>query len=360
MWEVFASMGKILVKNGRIWDGERFFYGDVLTDGGVIAKIGENIHEKAAYTYDASGKIVSAGLVDCHVHMKHISSHAYGIRAEMCCLPFGVTAANDAGGIHGDENLLSSFGIKTTVFAGAKIRENAFDAESTEKFLAAYGKKALGVKVFFDTDSKHITDITPLRQVCDFAKERNLKVMVHCNGSPAPMMNIIETLSPGDILTHVYHGGENTCRENDFACLKLAREKGVVLDAGFAGHVHTDFAVLQAAVAAGYTPDTISTDITCFSAYKRGGRYGMTACMSMAKTAGMAETDIFRAVTSNPAKALGMDWGYLKEGGCADIAVFDIADEGFSFKDKAGNVLQSETGYRCKLTISDGEVVYRD
>ena len=55
-----------------------------------------------------------------------------------------------------------------------------------------------------------------------------------------------------------------------------------------------------------------------------------------------------------------MDWGYLKEGGCADIAVFDYTDEAFSFKDKAGNVLQSETGYRCKLTISDGEVVHRD
>jgi type I restriction enzyme M protein len=54
-------------------------------------------------------------------------------------------------------------------------------------------------------------------------------------------------------------------------------------------------------------PDTISTDITCFSAYKRGGRYGMTMCMNMAKNVGISEGDIFKAVTSNPAKVLGKD-----------------------------------------------------
>ena len=62
----------------------------------------------------------------------------------------------------------------------------------------------------------------------------------------------------------------------------------------------------------------------------RGGKYGLTMCMSMARDMGMTENDVFRAVTSNPAKALGEEgkWGCLKVGGKADIAVLDYTDEG--------------------------------
>ena len=82
--------------------------------------------------------------------------------------------------------------------------------------------------------------------------------------------------------------------------------------------------------------------------------------MSMARTAGLAEEDIFRAVTATPARAVGMDWGVLCESGCADIAVFDCAKEGFDLTDRWGNTMQNETGYRCVLTVADGKIVYRD
>ena len=88
----------------------------------------------------------------------------------------------------------------------------------------------------------------------------------------------------------------------------------------------------------------------------------MTMCMSIAKHLGMSEEDIFRAVTSSPAKALGKEneWGHLKVGRCADIAVFDYTNEGCDFADKAGNHIVSEKGYRCLLTVADGELVYRN
>ena len=133
------------------------------------------------------------------------------------------------------------------------------------------------------------------------------------------------------------------------------------MDAGFAGHIHTDFGVFRQAIQQGVLPDTISTDITLASAYKRGGRYGMTMCMSMARTAGLQEADIVRAVTSGAAKALGkeQEWGYLAVGRIADIAVFDYTHEGFDLTDKAGNRLWDTKGYRCVLTVSDGQIVYK-
>ena len=175
------------------------------------------------------------------------------------------------------------------------------------------------------------------------------------------MSDILDVLNPGDILTHAFHGGVNTATDDGFKSIREAKARGVVIDSGFAGNVHTDFAILRQAVGSGVLPDCISTDITKFSAYTRGGRYGMTMCMSIAKHAGMSEEDIFRAVTRAPAEALGRadEWGRLKVGGIADIAVIDYTDEGFSLTDANGNHIESPCGYRCELTVSYGQLVYK-
>ncbi len=355
-------MVRILIKNGRIWDGEKFFFADVLTEGEKIAKIQPKISDPAEFVYDAKDQIVSTGLVDLHVHMKGIASEKYGMQAEMGSFPFAVTAANDAGSVHGDRRMLDRLSVKNTVFAGTNIKSNHIDTAYTDALLQKYGDKAVGVKIYFDTTISEVSDITPLAELCDYAREKKLKVMVHCSHSPTTMKEIVQTLSAGDILTHIYHGGENNCTENNFEALRFAKQKGVILDTGFAGHVHTDFANLENATATVILPDTISTDITKRSAFVRGGRYGITMCMNIAKTVGMSDEDIFRTVTSSPAKVLGKEneWGYLKEGRCADIAVFDYTDEGFDLTDNAGNHICDTEGYRCVLTISDGQIVYRN
>ena len=355
-------MAKILIKNGKVWDGEKFLFADILTDGTSISKIREDIAEPAEFTFDAAGKIVSAGLVDIHVHMKGLPSEPFGIDPNMSSIPFGVTAVNDAGSSHGNGALLDAYSVKSTVFVGSSIHDNHADLAAIEKLLPQYGDRAIGIKVYFDTAISPVRDITALKEICDFAVAHNLKVMVHCSNSPTSMAEIVNTLSPGDVLTHIYHGGANACIDNDFEAFRLAKEKGVILDTGFAGHIHTDFKHLEATFAAGFLPDTISTDITRLSAYVRGGRYGMPLCMTIARKAGMAEADIFRAVTDTPAKVLGKEgvWGCLKEGGCADIAVFDYANDGFDLTDKAGNHYESRQGYRCILTILDGQILYRD
>ena len=357
-----TDMSKILIKNGKVWDGERFYFADVLTDNEKISKIADKIDEAAEFEYDASGKIVSAGLVDIHVHMKGLASEKFGIEPNMSSFPFGVTAVNDAGSAYGDRALLDSFAVKNTVFVGVDVRDNHANFTVTEKLLKKYGDKAIGVKVYFDTTLTEVSDISPLKEVCDYARFKRLKVMVHCSYSPTSMAEIVDTLSAGDILTHIYHGGDNSCTDKEFEAFKIAKNKGVVLDTGFAGYVHTDFENFKKAIKCGFLPDTISTDITRLSAYTRGGRYGMTMCMSMAKAVDVCEEDIFKSVTSSPAKALDKEneWGYLKVGKSADIAVFDYIDEAFDLTDKAGNRFKNNMGYRCVLTVSDGQIVYRN
>lgn len=360
-WEEYVLMARILIKNGRVWDGEQFSYADVLTDGAQIARVEPGLKEDAEFVYDAEGNIVSAGLVDAHMHMRGLNEQ-YGIHAELSSIPFGVTAAADAGGVMGSKALLDSFLLKNVVFVQAVIRGNEACFDLAEKMLKEYGERTVGIKVYFDTTNKELKDAKPLCEIVEYAKKKGLMVMVHSSNPPVPMPELLSILRKGDIVTHAYHGGKNNVSEDGYECIQEAKSRGVIIDAGLAGHVHTDFKVFQDAIRCGAIPDVISTDITKLSAYVRGGRYGMTMCMNISRTLGMCEEEIFRAVTSNPAKALGKEseWGYLKVGRAADIAVFDYTNEGFDLTDRAGNHICNTMGWRCALTVSDGQVVYRN
>lgn len=349
---------KLLIKNGRIWDGEQFFYADVLTEDQTIAAIRPDIQEKATYCFDATGMTVSAGLLDMHAHFRGISADIYGIAADAACLPFGATTAVDVSAMKGNKDMLGLLGVKVPVMAFISIKEDKAVFTAAERAFENYGDQVIGLKICFSEPGA--VTIKPLQQACEYARSKGLPLMVHCTDSPLPMGEIVDCLSAGDILTHPYHGGKNTAMDDGLVCFKRAREKGIWLDAGFAGFVHTDFEVLRQAFAAGFFPDTISTDITKGSAFKRGGRYGLTMCMSMARTAGMPEEAIFKAVTSTPAAAIGWKVGKLQVGGNADLCLLSYTNEPFSLTDKAGNTLENKTGYRCRMTICNGVVVYRD
>ena len=351
---------KILIKNGNVWNGECFRKADVLTDSGVIVEISEKTQQSADFTFDAAGKIVSHGLIDIHTHMSGISSDEFGINTDLSCIPFGVTMAADAGGGHLNKKLLKSSLTKCCVFTSVDIRNDSANFDYTKKMLDEYEDLAIGLKLYYDDTICSVSSIKPLAESVDFARKNNLKVMVHCTNAPVKMAEVLDVLEKGDILTHTYHGGKSNAMEDGFECIFKAKEKGIVIDAGMAGGVHTDFSVLKNAIKCGAVPDTISTDITKWSAYMRGGIYGMTMCMSIMKKLGMAEIDIFKAVTTTPASVLNKEYGSLKVGANADISVFEYCDNGFDMSDKWGNRISSENGYKSVLTMVDGQIVYRN
>ena len=349
----------IVIKNGRIWNGTRFFPGSVRIENGIITGLGD-MPDDDEYVYDAQGGIISPGLVDIHTHLLGISPDCFGMQAELACAPFGVTAAADCCAEQGGAEALKQIRIRTAAFVPAVIRANGLIRSETEARLALFGSCAVGIKVYFDTEMSDLTDERPLRECCAFARDKNLMVCVHTTRSPAPMEEIAETLSAGDIMTHCYHGGRHSAAEGKFQALELARKKGIIIDSGHAGHVHTDFALLRHAIEAGFGPDTISTDLTRSSAYRRGGIYGMTLCMSYYRALGWPETEIFRSVTQRAALALDRpEWGILNVGRAADVAVFDRRGEAFAAADDAGHTLRDDSSYRCRLTVLGGQIVYR-
>lgn len=350
----------ILIRNGRIFDGEKFFTGDVLVENGRIAQLGA-VTADAYFAFDATGMTVCPGFVDIHAHMAGITDPAYATTAESSLFPFGVTAAVEASASEGDRSIVDRFMLDSRVFVTITVKNDQAYFENTEILLKAFGDRAIGVKVFFDTANPELRSIAPLQQAVAFAEERNLKVMVHSTGCPVPMTDIVNTLRPGDILSHFYHGGKNRSDENNFEAYHLAKTKGVVIDVGMAGHIHTDFALLKTAIDQGLLPDTLGSDITCLSAFTRGGNYGLTLCMSILKNMGVAEEKLLPMVTTTAAKAAGMadKWGKLRLGDMANIAVLDWGTNPYDFRENPENTVSGTEGYRCRLTVCQGKTTYR-
>lgn len=353
-------MGTILIKNSRIFDGEKFLTGDVFIRDGIIETLGGVSEETAGFTYDAAGATVLPGLVDVHMHIKGLSPDRWAAPADSSCLPFGVTAAADASSVFGNRETFAAYGIQARAFVLTGTRKSAERLAQVERDLQKYGDYAAGIKLCYDgNDDPNIRDAEALAEISLFAKERGLRLTVHTSNCPIPMAEVLSAMNPGDIATHIYHGGGHTVAEDDFACLREAKRRGVLLDAGLAGSGHVDFTIMKNAIAAGLTPDLISTDLVKQNAFRSGGRYGLPMCMSIARDLGMAEEKIFRSVTSVAGKALGTDWGRLQVGGRADLCVLEYGDAPYRLTDRGGCCVTNSTGYKCNLTVLNGEIAYR-
>jgi dihydroorotase len=351
----------ILIKNGILFDGYDFCgKKDVLISKGKIKNIADSIDETVHFVYDAKDKIVMPGMIDVHTHIFGISDDAIGTSADGGCFPFGVTTVGDGCSEFGFKYALDAIKTKVYAFVPVWVKNGAPDFKTAETLIQKFGDSVIGVKAYFDLKVSNETTIEMLKEICKFAKSKNLIVMVHCSNSVSSMLEIVKILSKGDILTHIYHGGNNTCLDDNYSAFALAREKGIVLDSGFAGHVHVDFDVFEKAMADGCFPNTISTDLTNLSTYYRGGVYGLTLCMGLCREYGMPEIDVLKAVTSNAAKALGKtELGSIEVGGIADIAVINYEDSPFDFTHLVSNGAKGAKQYKCYLTLSDGQIVWR-
>ena len=354
-------MAKILFKAGKIFDGSEFFESDLLIENDKITAIDTTIKCEDAMEIDCSGCIISSGLVDIHTHLSEMGNKSFGFPADMATIPFGVTYAVDACAENTIVSNLDRMCVQTAVFIPIIIKGDSLDYESMQARISLYGERVVGVKVYFDESLKNGTTENHFCLACAFAREKKLKVMVHCSYSPVEMEKIVDILQAGDIITHAYHGGYHTIDENDYIAYKKAKKKCVLIDAGMAGGVHTDFAILKQAIESGYIPDVISSDITKFSAYMRGGIYGLPMCMSIARLCGMKEIDIFKSVTIKAAKAVHKEeWFGLRIGSIATLSVIKWADTQIAIKDRANNLLTSEQGYVCKMTVKNGQIIYRN
>lgn len=356
------STNRILIRNGTVWDGNALYKSDILICGGIIKKISKSIDEKADFCFDAENMIVSAGLTDFHTHIKGISPEHIGIDYEKISYPFGVTHLVDASAEIGDINNILKSNIDISVLARVHIFGNKADFSLTEEILEKYSDKVIGLKVYLDTSFTEVTDARPLAEICEYARKRNLFVTVHTANSPISMLEVVNTLSKGDIISHAFHGGKNNAAENNFIALKTAKAKGVLLDSAFSMGYHIDYSIFKDAINKGFLPDIISTDITKEQEYVGKEKYGITTCMSIAEKCGMSKEEIFKTVTVNPAKRIKNqnNQGHLKIGKKADIAVIKRETKKLEIGDTKNNIIYFDNVFNCVLTVNGNEIRYVD
>jgi dihydroorotase len=75
---------------------------------------------------------------------------------------------------------------------------------------------------------------------------------------------------------------------------------------------------------------------------------------------GVALDDVVTRATATPAKILGLEGvvGTLRPGTNADIAILELREGSFKFRDTDGNTVSGKRRLITHLTLKDGRVLY--
>jgi dihydroorotase len=169
---------------------------------------------------------------------------------------------------------------------------------------------------------------------------------------------ILHRLRPGDIHTHVFAEQFPVLDEAGKVCDHLwrARERGVNFDLGH-GAASFWFRNAVPAIAQGFVPDSISTDL--HTGNFNGPVIDMATTMSKLLAMGVPLADVVACSTVAPAREIGHpELGTLTPGAEADVAVFALDEGAFGFVDCGKTWLDARQRLRCLLTIRAGEIVY--
>jgi len=187
-------------------------------------------------------------------------------------------------------------------------------------------------------------------QACELAGTGG-KVMCHIGGVETPelMSQILDTLRPGDVLTHAFSGGPNLAgkftnivREGKLLPAAMAaKQRGVLFDVGHGGGSFDD-TVAEVAMAAGAGPDTISSDIDVYSG--TSGMPYLTRVMSKFLNMGLSLEQVVAMATTAPAKVINRQpkHGALQVGAPADLSLLEVVEGPVEFVDTRNNKRQGK------------------
>jgi dihydroorotase len=189
----------------------------------------------------------------------------------------------------------------------------------------------------------------------EVAEELDLPVMAHIDFPPPSRREVLDTLRPGDILTHCFRPFPNAPvdRENRIRSEILeAHERGIVFDIGH-GAGGFAFNSARAMLAEGIMPDVISSDVHVLCV--DGPAHDVLAVMSKFVALGMPLAEVVRTVTENPAKALRREYiGTLRPGSAGDATILELRSGDFEHVDVTGEVLTANERLFSAGTIIAG------
>ena len=368
----------LVLRHGRVIDPANGIDArmDVGVSAGRIAAVRADIPaEQARKVVDVTGLYVVPGLVDLHAH---VFGYEGSLVPDETALPAGTTTIVDAGG----SGWRTFDEFRRTVIARSKTRVLAL--------LNIVGKGMIGEPYESDTDDMDpaktseailrnrdtIVGIktahfakpgwTAIDRAVEAGRRASVPVMVDdkifTNSGRTTKEELLDHLRPGDIHTHMYNDRQIELIDRFTGKVEPwmieARRRGVLFDVGHGGGSFL-WPVAERAVAQGFVPDTISTDLHRGSVSIQ--QSDMPNVMSKMMLLGMSFADVLVRSTVNPAKEIGRypELGTLGVGKVADIAVLEEQTGVFAFKDSWPAKRLGTKRLECVLTVRGGEIVYQ-
>lgn len=381
--EVIVRMSEsLIVKNGTVLESALGINREasVMINDAYFAGIYEKGNEPPnAQEIDASGCLVMPGLIDTHLHVFNAGTEN-GIIPDLTLLPMGVTACIDQGSAGSGNfqafynsvitqskvHIFATLNISTSGLITSSYPENLdprfFKAGDIQKLFEKYPDVLCGIKVRISKELVGDLGLLPLEKAIEVAEKIGTRISVHTTNPPVPVSEFIQIFRKNDIYSHAFQGrGYSILNEKGTLSAEVheARSRGVIFDTADA-RVHYLYPVINAALTEHFLPDTISTDLVQGSVFQPGV-FGLPRIMSKYLELGVPLLDVVRAVTERPAEIVNRkgQLGTLREGACADLAIFKLVDCDSSITDREGNSLTLHKMLVPQCTILGGKVVFR-
>jgi len=376
----------LVIKGGDVLDPSQGLRGrrDIGIRFGLIEAVEPDIPPtRARQVLDAGDKLVTPGLVDLHTHVYPYGS-AIGIPADELVPHQGTTTCVSAG----DAGANNFAGFRRLVAAQTRTRLYAFvhianiglagfpvaelfnidfaQPDAAAKAIAENSDVVLGAKVRMSENviAKH--GIEPLKRAISACEQSGTaaKVMCHIGGVETRqlMSQILDTLRPGDILTHCYSGFPNMAGEftnivqdgRVIPAAMSAKQRGVIFDIGHGGGSF-DYNVAEAAIEQGCLPDTISSDIHVYSGNTPGMPY-LTWVMSKFLALGFPLEQVVAMATVKPSTVINRlpKLGTLQVGAPGDVSILELVEGPVSFVDTRNNRREGKLHLKPVQTVAAG------
>ena len=378
-------MYDLLLKGGTVIDPSQDLRGvqDIAVQEGKIASLAPSIPiEEATRIIDVSGKIVTAGLIDLHVHVSDGFTRN-GVNPDLGGVHAGVTTLVDAGttgcATFGafprhiipkcHTEIIPFMHICQTGLAAMPdiIAEGSINLEDTLQVADEYKGLICGIKARMVSPALEIFGMEMPRLAKRAARESGIKLMVHIGDTekrydPNVIRELLPMLDEGDILTHYFTANPGGVLDANGKLVPEAREamdRGVWFDTAH-GRMNFSFDVGRRIADQGLLPHCISTDLTV--AGRQRTVHSMTEMMTRFLGMGFTLEQVVTMCTTNPAKAIAQEnrLGSLAVGRQADISVLQINEGDWVVYDVLGASLRVDKAVVPALTVKRGQTFEPD